>query len=166
MILLKDFDIEKDIKFKKVRTTGVGAKIIDIESKLLQTCWTKIMYGVDYSICTDTPELFEKFLMKFDSIIVNHCAEVFDMCPETITKMYRPLLRPTRDGHYFRMPIANSSVLWKNSQGGSRERYNKSEMKDVLEIGHYIRFIIKFKKLYFKDNNLTVQLELIQAEFN
>lgn len=160
MKFLKNVDVENDLKFKKVRTTSVGAKIIDIDMPIIQTCWTKILYDVDYSICTNVPELLKETLIKMDTKIIDHCAEIFNMCHENITEMYRPLLRPTENDYYFKVPISNSSVLWKTSDTW----YNKSEMKEILKVGHYVRFIIKFKKLYFKDYNLTVQFELIQAE--
>jgi len=167
MKLLKDINISNDLKFKKVRSTKVGANIIDLDIDLIQTCWCKICYDVDYSICTDVPEAFEKILAKIDNKVIEHCSKVLDLCPQTMSRMYSPLLRPRGDGYYFRTPISNISVLWEHNENESgRKHYNKKEMSNILQVGHYIRFIIRLKKLYFKDNNLTLQTELLQAEYN
>ena len=165
MKFLKDIDVPKDLIFKKVRSTPAGARIIDLKIDIFQTCWCKVRYDVDYAICTDVPEELEKVFAAMDNKIVEHCAEVLGFCEQEIASMYRPILRTTNSGFYFRMPISNSSVLW-GGEGGDRKHYNKKEMAEVLKIGNYVRFVIRMKKLYFKDHNLTVQTELVQAEYS
>jgi len=162
MKLLKDLSIS-DINFKKIRSTTVG-KIIDIEFETFQTDWCQICYDVDYAIYANISKTFEIFVAELDSEIINHCSKIFDMCETNITMMYRSLLkpRPNSNGCYIRIPISSTSILW----GPNREYYSKEEMPNILKVGNYIRFIIKLKKLYFKDNSLTLQLDLVQAEYH
>lgn len=168
MKFVKDINVQKDLKFKKIRSTPTSAKIIDIEMDIFQTGWCKICYDVDYAICTDVPDQLKNILMEMDNRIIEHCSEVLDFCPQEITTMFRPILRPRGEGYYFRVPISSSSVLFGISEENGekiRKHYNKKEMPDVLRVGNYVRFIIRMKKLYFKDHSLTVQMEMKQAEY-
>jgi hypothetical protein len=162
MILFNDVNID-NIKFKKLRGTSSGSKIIDFDYiGLIQTGWCEIIYDVDYGICTEVTPEFRIFLEKLDTKIINHCSEVLDLCPQALTEMYIPLLRPNKNGHYFRLGISTTSILFDKESN----YYNKSEMKDVLKKRDFVRFIFKFKKLNFKDHILKVQTEMIQTESN
>lgn len=160
MKLLKELS-RSDIKFNKIRKTSSGSKLIDVDCEPIQTCWCKIVYDVDFSICTDVPELLEEKIKMVDNKILDHCSEVLDICHQELSDMYRSLLKPKNGGFYFRMPVNSSSILF----GPEKNYHKKSEMKKVLKKNYYIRFIFKIKKISFKDYNLKPQLELIQAEY-
>jgi hypothetical protein len=163
MILLKNLNVN-DITFEKPRKTGVGATIIDVNSDLIQTCWCKILYDVDYAICTDVPEQIRSNLQELDSKIIDHCSEVFKVCHQELTDMYKPFFRTiSHDGtgsSYLRMPISTNTIMW--NQG--KHTQTKKDIQELLSKNDYVRFIFKIKKLYFKDNCLTVQIELVQVE--
>jgi len=162
MKLLKDF-VENDLTFKKVRETNTGSRIIDvINQEYIQTPWLQIRYEVDHSICVNADKI-KDVLSVIDTKIITHSSNILDFSIDEISSMYKCLLRQTG---YFSIPISSNTILFDSSKDSNLERkyYDKSEIKNILKIGNYVRFIIKFKKIYFKDHNITFPIELIQIE--
>jgi hypothetical protein len=157
--LFKDFDINNLI-FKPLRKTATGSRIIDIENQeIYQTCWLKILYDVEYNICVEADKIKE-ILEQIDTKIVDYSSEKLDFSKTEILRMYRPLLKSSSNSYCFSVPISTNTVLFDST----KKFYNKAEMKDILKSGQNIRFIFKFKKIYFKDHELTLPLELLQIE--
>ncbi len=154
--LLKDFDTN-DLTFKPIRKTTTGSRIIDVnENTLFQTCWLNILYDVDYTICVRS-EKIKDILNQIDEKVISHSSNVLGFSKEEILQMYRPLLK---QNNQFSIPILTNTVLFDNQ----KKFYNKSEIKNILKKGQHVRFIFNFKKIYFKDHELTFPLELQQIE--
>jgi len=146
------------LKFEKVRLTKTGSRIIDIKNQdLHQTPWLKLTYEVDYNVCVNAGPIKEA-LNQLDQQIINHTAMILDFTPEEMQEMYRPLLRNCN----FYCPIGSATILF------DRERnfWDKSQIPSILKVGNWVRFIIKFNKITFKDHQLTVQFEVIQIELS
>lgn len=157
--LFENFN-ENDLIFKPVRKTQSGSRIIDVNENILyQTCWLKMVNDIEYSICVD-PEKIQTILQKIDEIVINHASNAFGFERHEIIKMYRPLLKLSGNNKYFSMSILTNTALFDKH----KNFYNKSEIKNILKQGHYVRFIFNFKKIYFKDHELTFPLELQQIE--
>jgi hypothetical protein len=157
--LLKDFN-QNDLIFKPVRKTPTGSRIIDVDGNILfQTCWLKILYDVDYSICVDS-ENIKSVLEQIDQKVIDHSSNVLDFSKQEILKMYRPLLKQSGDSNCFCVSILTNTVLFDRY----KNFYDKSEIKNILKQGQSVRFIFGFKKIYFKDHELTFPLELQQIE--
>jgi len=169
--LLKDFKRD-DLIFKKIRKTSTGSRIIDVEGNIsFQTGWLKILYDVDYNICvntsdnttnntSDTTNNTTNILAQIDEIVINHSSNILDFTKQEIIKMYRPLLKQYDDSNCFRVSISSNTILFDKN----KNFYDKSEIKNILKQGHYVRFIFTFKKIYFKNHELTFPLELQQIE--
>ena len=147
----------EDLIFEKERKTNTGSIIIDINNNYFQTCWCKILFDYDgSSICVDVPDDLKHFLSNID----NKVQEYFNNIIEEYT--YKPLLKPMENGYYFKIPICSTSILFDNKG----DTYRKNDFYDHLNIDDDIRFIIGFKKLYYKNYMLSLQIELIQSEIN
>jgi outer membrane protein assembly factor BamB len=157
--LFKDFD-KNDLIFKPVRKTATGSRIIDVDGDtLFQTSWLKILYDVDYSICVDS-EKIKDTLSQIDQIVIERASNSLDFSKEEIVNMYRPLLKQSGDSNCFCVSILTGTTLFDKD----KNFYDKPEIKNVLRPGQSVRFIFGFKKIYFKDHELTFQLELQQIE--
>lgn len=158
--LLKDFD-PSELKFKPVRKTTTGSRIIDVdcEGLILQTGWLPIIYDIEYNICVNSDKIKE-ILEKIDKRIVEYSCEILDFTKEEIIKMYRPLLKQTGNFNCFSISILTNTLLFDRD----KNVYDKSEIKNVLKKGQYVRLLFNFKKIYFKDHELTFPLELQQIE--
>ena len=157
MKLLKDFT---ELEFKNIRKTDTGSRIIDIDNvDSWQTPWMKIVFEVEYNICVNA-EKIQEILEAIDKQVIKHASECLDFSEDEIQEMYKPLLRTYNDMTYLSAPITSNTVLF------DRERnfYSKSEIKKILKVNQYVRFIIRFKKIYFKDHILSIQFELQQVE--
>src|SRR5579871_1895729 len=96
--LLKDFN-QKDLIFKPVRKTATGSRIIDVDGDLLfQTCWLKILYDVEYSICVDS-EKIKDTLEQIDQKVIEHASNSLDFSKDEIIQMYRPLLKQSGESN-------------------------------------------------------------------
>lgn len=157
--LLKEFD-DKDLVFKPVRKTQTGSRIIDVDnSYLYQTCWLKIVGDIEYSICVDSEQIMD-VLKQIDEKVIEHASNTLGFSKQEILKMYKPLLKQSGDSNYFCVSILTNTVLFDRD----KNFYDKSEIKNVLKQGQNVRFIFAFKKIYFKDHEITFSLELIQIE--
>jgi hypothetical protein len=162
--LFKDINLD-DIVFKPIRKTATGSRIIDIENdNSYQTCWLKILYPVEYSIAVDC-EKIKDILNEIDEKIIEHSSNVLDFPKNEILKMYRCLKKSGSNNGFGETSIFSVSLLTNTIMfDKDRNFYDKSEIKSILKPGQYVRFIFKFKKVYFKDHELTCPLELIQIE--
>jgi hypothetical protein len=70
--------------------------------------------------------------------------------------MYKSLYRPSE---YLIFPVGTNTVIFNNDIC-----HEKGEIKNLLKIGDVARFIFSFKKLLFKNNELSVCIELLQIE--
>lgn len=157
--LLKDFE-DKDLIFKPVRKTQTGSRIIDVDNNILyQTCWLKIVGDIEYSICVDS-EPIKPILQKIDSSVIKHASNMLGFSEQEILKMYKPVLKQSGDSNYFCVSILTNTTLFDKD----KNFYDKSEIKNILKQGQSVRFIFSFKKIYFKDHELTFPLELQQIE--
>jgi hypothetical protein len=157
--LFKDFN-QTDLIFKPVRKTSTGSRIIDVDGDILfQTCWLKLLYDVDYSICVDS-EKIKNILNQIDQIVINNVSTSLDFSKEDILKMYKPLLKQSGDSSYFFASIITNTVLFDKD----KNFYDKNEIKKILRPGQNIRFIFSFKKIYFKDHEITFPFKLYQIE--
>lgn len=157
--LLKDFN-QNDLIFKPVRKTATGSRIIDVDGNILfQTCWLKILYDVDYSIWVDS-EKIKDVLTEIDQKVIEHSAISLDFSRDEVMKMYKPLLKQSGDSNCFSVSILTNTTLFDRQ----KNFYDKSEIKNILRPGQSVRFIFAFKKIYFKDHELTFPLELQQIE--
>jgi hypothetical protein len=157
--LLKNFDLN-ELEFKPVRKTATGSRIIDVKDDMMyQTGWLKILYDVEYNICVEADKI-KDILEKMDNKIVDHSSNVLDFSKQEILKMYRPLLKQSNGTNCFSISILTGTVLFDKN----KTSYNKSEIKDVLKQGQYVRFIFSPKKIYFKDHEITFPLVLQQIE--
>ena len=155
--LLKDF-VQDDLIFKSVRKTDTGSRIIDIcGNTLFQTPWLRILRDIDYDICVDSEKITDIF-EQIDQIVIEHSSTILNFSKEEILKMYRPLLKQSKNSVSFR--ISTNTVLFDQD----KNCFNKSEIKDILKRGQTVRFIFSFKKIYFKDHQLTFPLEVLQIE--
>lgn len=157
--LLKDFN-QNDLIFKPVRKTATGSRIIDVDGNMLfQTGWLKILYDVDYTICVDS-EKIKDILYQIDQLVIDHSSKSLDFSKEEILNMYRPLLKQSGNSNSFCISILTNTILFDKD----KNFYDKSEIKNILKQGQNVRFIFSFKKIYFKDHELTFPLELHQIE--
>lgn len=157
--LFKHFN-KNDLLFKDIRKTNTGSRIIDIESNILyQTGWLKILFDVDYTICVDADKI-KHILSEIDDIIIDKSVQFLDFSKADIINMYKPLLKKNGDSCCFCISILTNTVLFDKD----KNYFNKSEIKNILKQGNLIRFIFSFKKIYFKDHEINVQLELNQIE--
>jgi hypothetical protein len=157
--LFKDFN-KHDLIFKPVRKTATGSRIIDVDGDtLFQTGWLKILYDVDYSICVDS-EKIKDTLSQIDQMVIEQASNSLDFSKEEILNMYRPLLKQSGDSNCFCVSILTGTTLFDRD----KNFYDKSEIKNVLKPGQSVRFIFSFKKIYFKDHEITFPLELQQIE--
>ncbi len=157
--LLRDFT-KDDLIFKPVRKTSTGSRIIDVDGDtLFQTGWLKIIYDVNYSICVDS-ESIKNILDEIDQIIIDQASKSLEFSKEEIVNMYRPLLKQSSDFNSFNVSILTGTILFDKD----KNFYDKSEIKNILKPGQNVRFIFGFKKIYFKDHELTFPLELQQIE--
>ncbi len=158
--LFKDFDEVTDLIFKPVRKTTTGSRIIDVDGNILfQTGWLKILYDAEYSICVEADKIKE-VLEKIDEKVINHSSITLDFSKQEILKMYRPLLKQSGESKCFSISILTNSILFDKD----KNFYNKSEIKNIIKPGQSVRLIFNFKKIYFKDHELTFPLELQQIE--
>lgn len=154
--LFKDFN-QNDLIFKPIRKTATGSRIIDVDGDMLfQTCWLKILYDVDYSVCVES-EKIKDILIQIDQMVIDHASKSLDFSKEEVIKMYKPLLKQSE---CFSVSIINNTTLFDKD----KNFYDKSEIKNVLRQGQNVRFIFSFKKIYFKDHDITFPLELHQIE--
>ena len=144
MKLLKDLNID-DLEFKKMRETDTGSRIIDIDNiELYQTPWMKIIYEVEYNICVNAVKI-QDILDKIDDKVVKYSSECLEFSQKEIENMYRPLLRQSGDLVYFSIPITTNTILFDKN----RTFYDKSEIKNILKVNQYVRFIIRIQKTLF-----------------
>jgi len=154
MNLLKNLNPE-NLKFKPIRKTDAGSRIIDVENQeMYQTCWLKVMYDIEYSICVSTENILS-ILESIDNKIIEQSIKSFDFTEKDIRDMYKPLKK-----NYLSLPLSTNVILFDKD----KNFYEKSEIKDLLKAGSFIRCIIKFKKIYYKDHEITFPLELVQIE--
>jgi hypothetical protein len=159
MKLIEELNID-ELEFKKMRETNTGSRIIDIDNTdLYQTPWMKIIYEVEYNICIDAAKI-QDVLEQIDNRVIQYSAICLEFTEDETREMYRPLLRKSNNQVYFSIPITVGTVLFDRD----KTFYNKTEIKDILKVNQHVRFILRFKKLYFKDHNLTFQIELVQIE--
>jgi hypothetical protein len=157
--LFKDFN-KTDLIFKPVRKTATGSRIIDVDGDILfQTSWAKILYDVDYSICVDS-ENIKDTLSEIDQMVIERASNSLDFSKDEIIKMYRPLLKQSGDSNCFCVSILTGTTLFDRY----KNFYDKSEIKNILKPGQSVRLLFSFKKIYFKDHELTFPLELQQIE--
>lgn len=155
--LLKNFD-KNDLIFKSLRKTSTGSRIIDIEcKKMYQTNWMRILYDVEYRICVDA-EKNKNILEEIDEIVIDYSSNVLKFSRQEILQMYRPLLN--KFSNSFNMSLSTHTIMFDKD----KNTYNKTEIKNILKQGQIVRFIFSFKKIYFKDHELTLPLELQQIE--
>lgn len=157
MKLLKDIDIENDIKFSKVRKTATKTCIIDMKEELYQTGWLEIISDSENNICLDATSIKE-ILEKIDSKILGYSASILDFSVEEMKNMYKPIFKSS---NYLIFPINSKTVLFNGN-----ETYDKDNLKSMLKTGEMARFIISFKKLSFKNYELCVSIELHQIELS
>ncbi len=157
MKLLKDIDVENDIKFSKVRKTATKTCIIDIKEELYQTGWLEIISDSENNICLNAMSIRE-ILEKIDSKILGYSASILDFSVEEMKNMYRPIFKSS---NYLILPINSKTILFDGN-----ETYDKDNLKSMLKTGEIARFIISFKKLSFKDYELCVSIELHQIELS
>jgi hypothetical protein len=157
--LLKDFN-SVELIFKPVRKTQTGSRIIDVDNDFLyQTCWLQIVGDVEYNICVDS-EKIKDVLHQIDEIVIEHVSKILGFSKQETIKMYKPLLKKSGDSNYFCISILTNTILFDKH----KNFYNKSDIKNILKPGQNVRFIFAFKKIYFKDHDITFPLELIQIE--
>lgn len=157
MKLLKDIDVENDMKFSKVRKTATKTCIIDMNGEFYQTGWLEIISDPENNICIDATSIKE-VLGKIDSKIIEYSAKTLDFSVEEMKNMYRPIFKSS---NYLILPINSKTVLFYGN-----EIYDKDNLKSMLKTGEMARFIISFKKLSFKDYELCVSIELHQIELS
>jgi hypothetical protein len=154
--LLKDFDPDNFI-FKPVRKTATGSRIIDVDGNdSFQTCWLKILCDTEYGICVESDKI-KNIFERIDEKVITHSSNVLEFSKQEILQMYRPI---SKNSNYFCISILTNTVLFDKN----KNFYEKNEIKNVLKVGQNVRFIIKFKKIYFKDHELSFPLELLQIE--
>jgi len=135
-----------DLHFAKIRKTSTGTRIIDIvDNTLFQTPWLTVMYDVEYKICVNA-EKIRDILEEIDKTVVEYARSALNFSEDEILKMYRPLITTT--------------ILWDQN----KNFYNKPEIKNVIKPGQNVRFIMSFKKIEFKDHELTMVIDLRQIE--
>lgn len=156
--LLKDFN-ENDLIFKSMRKTNTGSRIIDVDGNtMFQTCWLNILYDVENSICVNSEQI-KDILSQIDKMVIDHSSLVLGFEKPEIIKMYRSLTSDTKC--YFYISILSNTVLFDRYKNFYKD---KTEIKSILKQGQYVRFIFNFKKIYFKDHEITFPLELQQIE--
>ena len=155
MKLICDINVENDIKFKKMRKTATKTCIIDIEENAYQTGWLKIITDVENYVCVNTNNI-QSILNDIDNKILCYSSNIFEFSIDEMKNMYRPLYKSSC---YLVVPLNSKTILFNNGNF-----YNKDKIKDVLKIDDDIRMIISFKKITFKDYELSVNIELSQIE--
>lgn len=176
--LIRDFDTTL-IKFKKSRKTSSGSIIIDLEEMpLLQSPWCKIVYPVEHSINLEASSTFLKKCQEIDNMIVDHCAKVFDFCPQEITEMYKSIIKyyglDSDDIKYvFRISMNTTTVIFESKEEESKEEeskegeskeYTKSNAGEILKVGDYVRVLFKIKKITMSNHEIKLQMDLSQVE--
>ena len=137
--------MDQSAQFKKLRKTNTGSIIIDVENQeLFQTPWMQIVYEPEYSICTNADKLRE-VLETIDNRIIEYSSTTLGFSDSETRQMYRPLLRNDN----FSTSVSSTSILFDSD----KNFYNKPDMNKVLKKGQYVRYILKFKKIYFKDQS-------------
>lgn len=159
IVLIKNFD-PSSIKFNKSRKTTSGSIIIDIEDMpLLQSSWCKIVYPVEHTINVQANGFLLEKCQQLDDMIVQHCAQTFDLCPQDITEMYKSIIRKSEEKYTFRISMNASTVIFNED-----EEYTKSNAGEILKVNNDIRFIFKLKKITMANHEIKVQTDLVQVE--
>lgn len=157
--LFKNIDVEGDIAFKNKRQTQAGTWLIDVTcDNIYQTTWLPVK-EVGFSVVVDASEIRAE-LNKIDEKVIDHCSNNLDMTIDEITKTYRHLCNETAEGVYFYASPTVNTVLYDNN----KNVHGKSDIKQMLGPGDFVRLLFKFKKLNFKNYSLTFSLDLQQIE--
>lgn len=154
--LIRDFAPD-DLKFKSTRRTQTGARIIDTHEDvpLYQTPWTNVAYDVEDKICVEC-DSFKNILQEIDDLVSKHASKELDFNEEEVKNMYRPLNR----GNLFYVPLSTNLILFDEE----RRHYGRSKVAEIVKRGHKVRFVIDFKKIYFRNHEITFPFEIIQIE--
>lgn len=158
--LLKDINLQ-DLKFAPVRKTPTGIRIIDINHNVsYQTCWSRLVNDIEYSLCID-PGSNSSTLQEIDNFVISHASSALDLTEQETTSMYRPLVRIYEYSSYFNIPIHTNTALFDKDKNYYTK---KNEIKSLLKKGDTVRAIISFRRIQFKDGQITIPFETIQLE--
>ena len=157
MKLFQDINVDTDITLSKPRKTGTNNIIIDLNSEMYQTCWLQLINDVENNICVDATNIKDA-LSKMDQKIFSHALENLEYSEDELKTMYNSMFKLSQ---YFVLPINTTTVLFCNNG----DTFDSSfDIKNNLKKNDYIRCIISFKKLIFKDYELKLSMITHQIE--
>jgi hypothetical protein len=157
MKLLSEINVDEEIVLKEHRKTSSGHIIIDFSNdESYQTCWLELVNDVDNNICVNA-EKIKDILFKIDDKIKEISKKYLEMTDEEMKSIYIPIIK---SGKYLILNIGSNTVLFE----GDVSCDNKNDIKNKLKKGNYVRFILNFKKVNFKYNEIKCLINVVQIE--
>lgn len=157
MVKLIENISSEDITSKKIRTTSSGSKIVDLDCDLIQIGWCKVLFDVDYSICIELDYKMKESFEKLDSLIKDIIIKNMNFTEEETNDFYKKL---SNNSSVVYLPLSKNIIMFNES----KDFFDKTEIKNMLKPGNYIRTIFKIKKITFVDYIITSNIETIQLE--
>jgi phosphoenolpyruvate synthase/pyruvate phosphate dikinase len=111
---------------------------------------------VDNNICVNA-EKIKDVLSKIDDKIKETAKKYLDISDEEMRSVYIPILKSEK---YLVLSIGSNTVLFE----GEISCDDKNEIKNKLKKGNYIRYILSFKKVNFKHNEIKCLVSIVQIE--
>lgn len=144
-----------NLKFGKIRETASGNKLIDIlNTEIYQSTWVEVIRIKENGIIVYN-ENFYRILKQIDEKIINYLSDSLNFTIQEITSMYSSLYNK-----YLLFPIGTNTVLFDES----KNYYFSKDVLKKINVGDYVRLIINFKKIQFKDHEFKIIFETIQIE--
>ena len=157
MKLLKDISIDNDIKYKKYRKTQSGSHIIDFEENIFQTCWLEIHNDIENNMCLNASKI-TNLINSIDENIIKHCVKTLGLTEDRIRQIYIPILKYKK---HLIFNIGTNTVMFDSEKVVYDSPFI---IKKNLKKGDYIRTIMCFKKICFKEYEIKCIIDLLQIE--
>lgn len=157
MKLLSEINVDEEIKLKEHRKTSSGNIILDFsDDEMYQTCWMELINDVDNNICVNA-EKIKNVLSSIDNKIKDTAKKYLDITDEEMNSIYIPMLKSDK---YMVLNIGSNTVLFE----GETSFDDKNEIKNKLKKDNCVRFILNFKKVNFKYNEIKCLINVVQIE--
>lgn len=157
MKLLSEINIDEEIILKEYRKTSSGNIIIDFSNdEIYQTCWLELVNDFDNNLCVNA-EKIKDTLSKIDDKIKEISKKYLDITDEEMSSIYIPIIKSNK---YLVLNVGSNTVLFE----GEISCDDKNEIKNKLKKGNYVRFMLSFKKVNFKFNEIKCLINVVQIE--
>lgn len=145
--------------FGPKRKTNTGTVIIDVKNSdvLFQTKWMQIIFINEHDICVDVKNN-KNVLMYIDQLVLEQCTLQLGLSETEAKDMYSPLLK---NENLFYIPIGSKTITFDSDRN---YYYKPDALKFLKSDDHDIRTLISFKKIQFKDYQISLQLDVQYIE--